>query len=125
LLTSPNDVACTQLEYYWNESKKAGVDEQLSVLHKEDPRHWYRLPRTANTVKSTKLRWAGYVAEMGEPRNVDGILVGKPFHKRLLRRWKRWENNIKWFLKIDYGEKMWTKLAQIGIKWKVELFTSV
>jgi Zn-dependent M16 (insulinase) family peptidase len=55
---------------------------------------------TTNRVKSTKLRWAGNVAEMGELRDVHGILVETPFHKRQLGRPKGWENNIKWGLKV-------------------------
>jgi hypothetical protein len=32
------------------------------------------------------MRWAGYVARMGETRNVYRILVGKPEYKRPLGR---------------------------------------
>jgi hypothetical protein len=67
-----------------------------------------------------KLRWAGNVAEMEERRDVHGILVGNPFHRRTLGRPKRWENNIKLFLKIDYGDKSWMELTQNRMKWNVD-----
>jgi hypothetical protein len=43
-----------------------------------------------------KMRWAEYVARMGERRGVYRVLVGKPEGKRLLGRTRRrWEDNIK------------------------------
>jgi hypothetical protein len=42
------------------------------------------------------MRWVGYVAPVGEKRNVCRILVGKPEGKRPLGRpRRRWEDNIK------------------------------
>ena len=35
-------------------------------------------------IKSTKIRWAGYVARMGERRSVYTVLVEKPEGKRTL-----------------------------------------
>jgi len=35
--------------------------------------------------KSRIMRWAGYVAGIGERRGVNRVLVGKPEGKRLLR----------------------------------------
>jgi hypothetical protein len=35
-------------------------------------------------IKSRMMRWAGYVARMGEKRNAYRILVGKPEGKRQL-----------------------------------------
>jgi hypothetical protein len=37
-------------------------------------------------MKSRMMRWAGYVARMGEKRNAYRILVGKPERKRPLGR---------------------------------------
>jgi hypothetical protein len=43
------------------------------------------------------MRWAGHVARMGEKRNAQRFLEGKPEGKILLRRAKRrWTYNIKW-----------------------------
>jgi hypothetical protein len=47
-------------------------------------------------IKSRRMRWAGYVACMGEKTTAYRILVGKPEGKRPLgipRR--RWDGNIR------------------------------
>jgi hypothetical protein len=42
------------------------------------------------------MTWAGYVASMGEEREVNKVLVGKPEGKRPLRRpRRRWEDEIR------------------------------
>jgi len=55
-------------------------------------------------IKSSRTRWAGRVACMGEVRNAYIILVGKPDGKRPLgesrRRWK--DNNRKNFRDIKW-----------------------
>jgi hypothetical protein len=49
------------------------------------------------------MRWAGYVARIGEDRGVHKVLVGKPEGKRPLGRPRhRWEDNIKMDLMICY-----------------------
>jgi hypothetical protein len=53
-------------------------------------------------IKSRRMRWAGYVARMGDKRNAYRILVGKPEGKRPLRRpRRRWVDNIKMDLAQD------------------------
>jgi hypothetical protein len=45
-------------------------------------------------IKSRRLRWAGYVARIGEKRNAYRILVEKPEGKRPLERPRsRWERD--------------------------------
>jgi hypothetical protein len=47
-------------------------------------------------VKSSRMRWVGHVARMGEDRGVHRVLVGKPEGKRPLGKPRcRWVNNIK------------------------------
>jgi hypothetical protein len=47
-------------------------------------------------IRSRRMRWVGHVEHMGEMRNVQKILVGKPEGKRLLEGLRhRWEDNIK------------------------------
>jgi hypothetical protein len=71
-------------------------------------------------IKTSRMRWAGYVALMGEPMNAHRILVGKPEGKRSLgRRRRRWVDNIK----MDLGETGWDgmdwiDLAQDRDQWK-------
>jgi hypothetical protein len=47
-------------------------------------------------IKSTRIRWTGLVALMGERRGLYKVLMGKPEGKGRLGRPKRsWEDNIK------------------------------
>jgi len=47
-------------------------------------------------IKSRRMRWAGYVARMGERKCVYRVLVGKSEGKRPLGRpRRRWEDNIQ------------------------------
>jgi hypothetical protein len=63
---------------------------------------------------SEKLRFEGYVARMGERRDLCRILVGKYDRKRLLGRTRRrWEDNIKMDLKkLGCGCMDWIDLGQ-------------
>jgi hypothetical protein len=64
-------------------------------------------------VKSRRMRWAGYVARMGETRNAYRILVGKPEGKRPLGRpRRRWVDNIKIHLReIGWDGMQWIDLV--------------
>jgi hypothetical protein len=58
-------------------------------------------------IKSRRMKWAGYVARMGEKSNAYRILVGKPEGKRLLGKpRRRWVDNIK----MDLREIGWCGL---------------
>jgi hypothetical protein len=47
-------------------------------------------------IKSRRMRWAWYVARMGQKKNAYRILVGKPEGKRPVGRPRcRWVDNIK------------------------------
>jgi hypothetical protein len=65
------------------------------------------------------MRWAGHVARIGEKRNVDTLLVGKPEGKSTLRRLRRqWIDNIKIDrLEIGLGVVDWIGLAQDRYRW--------
>jgi hypothetical protein len=65
-------------------------------------------------MKSRRMRWARYVARMGEERSVYRVLVGKTEGKRQLGRPRcRWEDNIKMDLQEVGCEGMdWFGLAQ-------------
>jgi hypothetical protein len=71
------------------------------------------------------MRWAGYVARMGEGRGVYRLLVERSEGKRPLRRpRRRWEYNIK----MDPGEigidgANWVRLAQDRVQWRAFLNT--
>jgi hypothetical protein len=67
-----------------------------------------------------RIRWAGYVARMGEKRNVYRLLVRKPEGKRPLGRPRRkWIDNIKTgILEIGLSVVDWIGLAQDRYRWR-------
>jgi len=70
-------------------------------------------------VKLRRMRWAGYVAHMGEGRGVHRVLEGKPKGKRPLGRpRRRWEDNIKMDLWEVGGGSEWMELAQDRDRWR-------
>jgi hypothetical protein len=57
------------------------------------------------------MRWAGYVAHMGEERKVNRVLVGKTEGKRPLERpRRRWEDGIR----MDLRKTGWGRVDQVG-----------
>ena len=80
----------------------------------------YSLPNIVRVVKSSRMRWAGHVARMGEGRGVHRVLVGKPEGKRPLGRpRRRWEDNIKMDLQeVGGGCGDWLELAQDRDRWR-------
>ena len=71
-------------------------------------------------VKSRRMRWAGYVARMGDDRGVHKVLVGKLEGKRPLGRpRRRWEDNIKMDLQeVGGGRGDWMELAWVRDRWR-------
>ena len=62
-------------------------------------------------IKSRRIRWAGYVARMGEEKGVYRVLVGKPEGRRPLGRpRRRWVDNIRMNLQeVGCGYRLdWT-----------------
>jgi hypothetical protein len=80
----------------------------------------YSSPNIIRQIKSRRMRWAGYVARMGEERNVYKVLMGKPEGKRPLERPRhRWEDGIRVDLKeIGLGSVDWIQLAQDRDRWQ-------
>jgi hypothetical protein len=65
-------------------------------LHNEELHGLYSSPSIIRVIKARRMRWAGYVARMGEVRGAYNILVGRPEGRRPLGRpRRRWEDNIK------------------------------
>jgi hypothetical protein len=61
-------------------------------------------------INSRRMRWAGYVTQMGEKRNAYRIMVGKPEGKRPLERPRHsCVDNIK------MDGMVWTGLIQLRI----------
>jgi hypothetical protein len=83
-------------------------------LHKEKLHNLYSSSNIIRMIKPRRVRWAGYVARVGEKRNAYRILVGKPERNRpLARARRRWVDNIKMDLReIEWGDMDWIDLAQ-------------
>jgi hypothetical protein len=91
------------------------ASEKINAL-RSNAHNLYCSPSIIRIIKKRRMRWAGYVARMGEKRNAYRILVGKPEGKRPLGRPRhRSEDNIKMDLReIGWGGMDWIDLAQDG-----------
>jgi hypothetical protein len=83
-------------------------------LHNEELHNFYSLPNIIRIIKSRRMRWAGYVARIGEDMNTYRILLGKPEGKRPLGKpRRRWMDNIKIDLRVIGWEGVdWIDVAQ-------------
>jgi hypothetical protein len=88
-------------------------------LHSEELHNLYSSPDIIRHIISRRMRWAGYVACMGEEWKVYKVLVGKHEGKRPLGRpWHRWGMGSKWILgRMDGGIK-YIQLAQERDRWQ-------
>jgi hypothetical protein len=81
-------------------------------LHNEELHNLHSSPSMVRMVKSSRMRWAGHIARMGETRNTYRILVKKPERKGPLGRPRhRRVDNIKWILERQDG------MIWIGLHW--------
>jgi len=89
-------------------------------LHKEELNDLYSSPNIVRAIKSSRMRWAGHVARMGEERGVYRVLVGKPEGNRPLGRPRlRWVDNIRMDLQeVGCGYMDWIGLAQDRDRWR-------
>jgi hypothetical protein len=72
-------------------------------LRNQELKDLYSSPNIVRVIKSTRMKWSGHVARMGERTAVHRVLVGKREGKRPHRRQRRiWEDNIKMALR-DVG----------------------
>ena len=77
--------------------KRDEVTGEWRKLCNEELKGLYSSPNIVLVIKSRRMRWAGYVARMGEGRGVYRVLVGKPEGKRPLGRiilgwtFRRWD----------------------------------
>jgi hypothetical protein len=94
-------------------------------LHNEELHDLYSSPSIIRMTKSTRMRWARCVAQIGEERNACRILMGKPEGKRLLGRPRlRWVSNIQMYLReVGWGGTGWNDLAQDKDHWRALINT--
>jgi hypothetical protein len=83
--------------------------------YNEDHRNLYSSPNIIRAVKLRRMRWAGHVAHMGEMRNSNKILVGRPDENKPLRRTRhRCEKDIKTDLQ-EIGLGVWVGFISLRI----------
>ncbi|KAJ4439437.1 hypothetical protein ANN_07561 [Periplaneta americana] len=101
-------------------AKRDEVTGEWRKLNNTELHALYSSPDIIRNIKSRCLRWAGYVARMGESRNAYRVLVGRPEGKRSLGRpRRRWEDNIKMDLReVRYDDREWINLAQDRDQWR-------
>jgi hypothetical protein len=64
--------------------KRNEVKGEWRKLLNEVLRDLYSSPSIIRIIKSRRMRWAGHVTRMGEKRNSNRLLMGKPEGKRPL-----------------------------------------
>jgi hypothetical protein len=93
--------------------RRVEVTGEWRKLHNEELRDLYSSPNTIRIMKSRRMRWAEYVARMGEKRNEYRLLVGKPEGKRPLGRPRsRWVD-----IRMDLGEVGWGEVGWGDVDW--------
>ncbi|KAJ4430087.1 hypothetical protein ANN_22296 [Periplaneta americana] len=100
-------------------ARRDEVTGEWRKLHNAELHALYSSPDIIRNIKSRRLRWAGYVARMGESRSAYRVLVGRPEGNRPLGRPRRmWEDNIKMDLReVRYYDREWINLAQDRDRW--------
>jgi len=100
--------------------KRDKVTGEWRKLHNGELNDLYCSPSIVWVIKSSRIRWAQYVARMGERRGVHRVSVEKPEGKRPLGRHRhRWKDNIKMDLQqVGCGGMDWIDLAQDRDRWR-------
>jgi hypothetical protein len=100
--------------------KRDEVTGEWRKLHNEELHDLYSSPCIIRIIKKRRMRWAGYVALMGEKRNAYRLLVGKLEGKRPLGRPRlRWADNITMDLgEVGWGDVDWMGLAKDRNRWR-------
>ncbi|KAJ4444093.1 hypothetical protein ANN_05882 [Periplaneta americana] len=108
-------------------AKRDEVTGEWRKLHNAELHALYSSPDIIRNIKSRRLRWAGHVARMGESRNANRVLVGRPEGKIPLGRpRRRWEDNIKMDLReVGYDGRDWINLAQDRDQWRAYVRTAM
>jgi len=96
------------------------VTGEWRSLHNEELNDLYSSPNIVRVIKSSRMRWAGHVARMGEEMGVYRVFLGKPEGRRPLGRpRRRWVDNIRMDLQdVGCGYMDWIGLAQDRDRWR-------
>ena len=106
-------------------ARRDEVTGEWRRLHNEELNDLYSSPNIVRVIKSRRMRWARYVARMGEERGVYRVLLGKPEGRRPLGRpRRRWVDNIRMDLQeVGCGYMDWIGLAQERQRWRTLVST--
>jgi hypothetical protein len=98
--------------------KRDGIVGGWRKLSNVELHNLYSSPSIIRMIRSTTMRWAGYIARIG--RKGMSILMGNPEGKRPLRRpRRRWEDNIRMDLReIGWDGMYWIDVAQDRDQWR-------
>jgi hypothetical protein len=98
--------------------RREEVTGEWRKLHSGELHNMYSSPDVIRQIKSRRMRWAGYVARMGEGRNQYGVLMGKPEGKfHLEDQGVDGRKASKWTLERLFGGLNWIHLAQDRDRW--------
>jgi hypothetical protein len=76
--------------------KREEVAGRWRSLHNAELHNLYTSMNIVSVINSRRMRWVGHVARMGEMRNANRILVGRPEGRRPHERPRlTWEDNIR------------------------------
>ena len=89
--------------------KRGELTGKWRRIHSKELYSLYSSPNIIQVIKSRRMRWAGYVAHMGER-----ILAGRPEGRPLGRPDRTWEDNIEMDLQ-QVGWGSWTGLIWLRI----------
>ncbi|KAJ4446832.1 hypothetical protein ANN_13530 [Periplaneta americana] len=119
--------AAMKLRNVYFGAKRDEVTGEWRKLHNAELHALYSSPDIIRNIKSTRVRWAGHVARMGESRNAYRVLLGRQEEKRPLGRpRRRWEDNIKMDLReVGYDGRDWINLAQDRDQWRAYVRAAV
>jgi hypothetical protein len=92
--------------------KRDEVTGEWRKLHNEELNGLYSLLNIVRVIKSSRVRWAGHVARMGEGRGVYRVLVGKPEGKN---RWG--DRGVDGRIMLGWIFKRWDVGVRTGLGW--------
>jgi hypothetical protein len=92
--------------------KRDEVTREWNRLHNEELNDLYSAPNIIWVIKSRRMRWAGYVARMGEGRGTYRILLGRPEGRNHLE-----DPGVDWRIILKWIFKKWDGMAWPGLIW--------
>jgi len=93
-------------------TRRDEVTGEWRKLHNEELNDLYSSPNIVRVIKSSRMRWVGHVARMGEERVVYRVLAGKPEGRRPLGR----PRLDRWII-LGWISRRWDVGIRTGLGW--------